>query len=223
MAGIEQAISEKVMEAAKMVEEQVDNELDRLENLTQDDLEDLREKRLEHMKKMAAQRQEWIGKGHGQYHEIRDEKDFFDEAKDCPRVICHFYRDSTFRCKIVDKHLAALAPKHLEAKFIKLNAEKSPFLVQRLRIVVLPTIAIIKEGKTGEYIVGFDELGGVDDFPTEMMEWRLGKAGVINYNGDLSEPPFKAGGPKKDKNLLLNPSKKTIRGRVEDDSDDDDY
>ena len=104
-------------------------------------------------------------------------------------MVCHFYRDSTFRCKFVDKHLEILATKHIETKFIKINAEKCPFLIERLRIVVLPTICMAKEGKTSEYIVGSDDLGGTDDFPTEMLEWRLGRADVINYSGDLMEPP----------------------------------
>ena len=40
-----------------------------------------------------------------------------------------------------------------------------------------------------EKVVGFDQLGGHDDFSTEMMEWRLGVAGAINYKGDKSAPP----------------------------------
>jgi len=41
---------------------------------------------------------------------------------------------SFLRCKIVDKHLALLAPKHMETKFCKINAEKCPFLTDRLKI-----------------------------------------------------------------------------------------
>ena len=41
---------------------------------------------------------------------------------------------SKIRCKIVDKHLALLAPKHVETKFCKINATKCPFLVERLKI-----------------------------------------------------------------------------------------
>ena len=40
-----------------------------------------------------------------------------------------------------------------------------------------------------EKIVGFDQLGGHDNFSTAMLEWRLGISKVINYKGDLSEPP----------------------------------
>lgn len=85
------------------------------------------------------------------------------------------------RCKILDKHLALLAKKHVETKFIKLNAEKAPFLSERLRIKVIPTLALLLDGKTKDYVVGFTDLGNTDEFSTEMLEWRLGCADVINY------------------------------------------
>lgn len=38
-----------------------------------------------------------MSKGHGEYREIPSEKDFFAEVKESKNVVCHFYRDSTFR------------------------------------------------------------------------------------------------------------------------------
>lgn len=92
---------------------------------------------------------------------------------------------SSYRCKILDKHLAILAKKHVETKFIKLNVEKAPFLTERLRIKVIPTLALLLDGKTKDYVVGFSDLGNTDEFPTEMLEWRLGCADVINYRWDI--------------------------------------
>jgi hypothetical protein len=40
---------------------------------------------------------DWLSKGHGEYREIPSEKDFFGEVKESKNVVCHFYRDSTFR------------------------------------------------------------------------------------------------------------------------------
>ena len=80
-------------------------------------------------------------------------------TKNSENVVIHFYRDETFRCKIVDKHLAILAKSHIETKFVKINAEKCPFLTERLRIKVIPTILCIKDAKTRDYIVGFTDLG----------------------------------------------------------------
>jgi thioredoxin-like negative regulator of GroEL len=101
--------------------------------------------------------------GHGEYQEIPEEKEFFEVTKKSENVVVHFYRDETFRCKILDKHMAALAPKHVETKFCKINADKCPFLTERLRIKVIPTLACIKDAKTKDYIVGFTDLGRIQE------------------------------------------------------------
>ncbi|KAG7502329.1 hypothetical protein JOB18_017700 [Solea senegalensis] len=211
----------KVLEqSAKLVEEKVDAQISKLNDMDEDDLERLKEKRLEALKKAQKQKQDWLSKGHGEYREISSEKDFFPEVKDTKNVVCHFYRNSTFRCKILDKHLAILAKKHVETKFIKLNAEKAPFLSERLRIKVIPTLALVVDGKTKDYVVGFGDLGNTDEFSTEMLEWRLGCADVINYSGNLMEPPTSS---HKSGTKFTKLEKKTIRGRgYESDSDSDD-
>ena len=221
--GIEQAIQGHLMQATNAMEQQLDAEIERLDKMDEDDFDVLRQRRMDALKKAQTQKQEWMSNGHGQYSEVADEKGFFDACKKSKKVVCHFYRDSTFRCKIVDKHLALLAPKHLETKFIKIDAEKCKFLVDRLRIVVLPTICIAIDGKTQDYIVGFDDLGGSDEFPTEMLEWRLARAKGISYQGDLQNPPkFKN---QKDTSVFgFVKTNKTIKdGRNDDSSDDDDW
>jgi len=64
---------------------------------------------------------------------------------------------------------------------------------------------------------GFDDLGGRDDFSTEMLEWRLGCAAVINYSGNLLEPPDQSSGKKQ----VHYHSKKSIREAQQDSSDSD--
>ena len=151
---MEQAVQQQMLEATKIIEQQVDSELERLDRMDADELDLLRSRRLDAMKIEQQKKQDWLAIGHGQYTEIPGEKEFFDECKKSKNVVCHFYRDSTFRCKIVDKHLNILAPKHIETRFLKINAEKSPFLTERLRIKTLPTLALIQDGKSKDYIVG---------------------------------------------------------------------
>lgn len=221
MANQTMDIITKVLEqSAKLVEESVDAQLSKLNELDEDDLERLKERRLEALKKAQKQKQEWLSKGHGEYREIPSEKDFFNEVKESKNVVCHFYRNSTFRCKILDKHLAILAKKHVETKFIKLNVEKAPFLTERLRIKVIPTLALLLDGKAKDYVVGFADLGNTDEFSTEMLEWRLGCADVINYSGNLMEPPTVT---QRSASKFTKVEKKTIRGRGYDsDSDSED-
>ena len=213
-------LENQLTQAALVVEQQVDAEIERLENLDEDDLEKLRHQRMKALKKSQQQKQQWQQLGHGQYEEIAVEKDFFDICKKSRNVVCHFYRDSTMRCKIIDKHLELLAAKHIETHFVKINVEKCPFLVQRLKIKVLPTLCLSRDGRTVDYIVGFDDLGGHDEFTTEVLEWRIARADVINYSGDLMSPP----GEEKEKKstFLTRPNQRNIR-QDNDSSDDDDY
>ncbi|KAK9537876.1 hypothetical protein VZT92_005451 [Zoarces viviparus] len=180
----------KVLEqTTKLVEEKLETKLSKMNEMDEDDLERLKEKRLDALKKAQKQKQEWLSQGHGEYREISSEKDFFGEVKDSKNVVVHFYKNSSFRCNILDKHLAILAKKHIETKFIKMNVDKAPFLTERLRIKIIPTLVLLLDGKTKDYVVGFTDLGNTDEFPTEMLEWRLGCANVINYSGNLREPP----------------------------------
>lgn len=109
-------------------------------------LEELRQKRIAEMKAKALKASEWRSKGHGAYSEVADQRAWFDATKVSERVVTHFYRPTTPLCELVDKHLALLAPKHTETRFIKINAEKAPFLAERLNIVALPTIIMTSEG-----------------------------------------------------------------------------
>lgn len=215
-------MDQQVIQAAKVVEECIDAEINRLDRLDSDDIEAIRERRLKELKKQAEKREEWAHKGHGKYTEVADEKEFFEEAKAHERVVCHFSRDSTFRCKIIDKHLQIIASKHLETKFIKIDVEKAFFLCQKLRVKVLPTLALISDGKAKDYIVGFDDLGGVDDFPTEMLQWRLGLAEMIDYKGD--QPSLKNTNDGKGAGIFNFAQKKgrSIRGGDGGDDDDED-
>jgi len=209
---IETQIRQAVAHAAKEIEKQVDDEIERLQN--PDELEKLKEERMKKLKQMATQKAEWRKMGHGEYEEIPDEKSFFEVSKKSPRVVAHFSRDATERCKIVDKHLKILAQNHVETRFVKLNAEKSPFLTDRLKIKVLPTILILKDATVVDRIIGFDDLGGVDDFRTEMMEWRLARCDGVFYHGDKDQPPeFK----QKRRQVM-----RTIRGKADFDSDGSD-
>ena len=129
--------------------------------------------------------------------------------------------------QVVDKHLALLAPRHLEARFTRINAERCKFLVDRLRIKMMLTVCIARDGKTVDYIAGLDDLGGRDDFTTDVMEWRVARSGVIDSAGDLMVPPGAAGAGGEAKGLLGGvrggAKKKVIREKEDDGDSDDDF
>ncbi|KAJ2942231.1 hypothetical protein O0L34_g15778 [Tuta absoluta] len=205
-----------IAQVAQTVEKKLDQELERLDALDSGDLEVIRQARITEMKQRAKKKQEWLANGHGEYTEVDNEKDFFTVCNKSEHVVCHFYKNDTPRCKIVDMHLKILAKKHVETRFVKIDAERAPFLTGRLKIRVIPTVACVKENKMKDFIVGFTELGNRDDFSTEMLEWRIARSDVIEYSGDLSAPPA---AQRKQRALQLD-CKRTIRAR-QGDSDSD--
>jgi hypothetical protein len=82
------------------------------------ELRQLRVRRMKEMKRRAEQKLEHIGKGHGQLRDILEDE-FLKEVTGSDRVICHFYHGDFPRCAIMDMHLLKLAKRHIETKFIK--------------------------------------------------------------------------------------------------------
>jgi len=179
-------VEQQVLGMAQQMEDALDDELHKMNNMTEDDLEDIRRKRLEAMKAGQTKRKEWLAKGHGELRSLADEKEFFAEMKGEDKMVVHFYRNN-WPCKVMDMHLDMLSKKHLETKFAKIDAEKSPFLTERLKIWMLPTLALISKEKVLDYVVGFDDLGGTDDFPTEHLRLVLASKNMLNYEGDDAE------------------------------------
>eukprot|EP00746_Dinoflagellata_sp_MGD_P160601 gnl/MRDRNA2_/MRDRNA2_87445_c0_seq1.p1 gnl/MRDRNA2_/MRDRNA2_87445_c0~~gnl/MRDRNA2_/MRDRNA2_87445_c0_seq1.p1 ORF type:complete len:213 (-),score=57.46 gnl/MRDRNA2_/MRDRNA2_87445_c0_seq1:234-794(-) len=169
---------DQMLRAAEDTEADLDQKLKDMDAMKQDDIEEIRRKRLEQMKSTYSRKNKMLAQGHGEYSLI-DEKDFFDAAKKSDYIVVHFYRPSTWRCEILDRHMKQLAVKHWGTRFVKIDAEKSRYLVERLRIWCMPSLVLCKHGKTEKTIAGFDEFGGGDEFTTEMMEKVLAEYGVI--------------------------------------------
>jgi hypothetical protein len=74
--------------------------------------------------------------------------------------------------------VAAPSSTDIRKQFVKINAEKSPFLCERLNIWMIPTVLLVKQSKTVHAIAGLDELGG-DRFTTQQLGFVLGKYGVL--------------------------------------------
>ena len=60
----------------------------------------------------------------------------------------------------MDKQLRKLCRYHMEVKHVKINAEKVPYLCEKLHITTLPSVVLVKNRKTEHTCVGFDEFGG---------------------------------------------------------------
>ncbi|KAL4226790.1 hypothetical protein ACF0H5_014769 [Mactra antiquata] len=182
-----------------------------LEELENEDIPShIREARLASLKQQANQFRDMHEKGYGIYSEMENEKEVLDLTTGEERCVVHFYHEDFRRCAIIHTHLKTLTEKYFETRFARINVDKAKFLVEKLKIRVLPAVLCFKKGIVVDRIVGFDELGGTDSFPTSVIEKRLAQSGVIEFTEDA-------------------PEKKTIFGFREskqndnDDSSDDDY
>ena len=72
---MQRVVEQNVIAAAQQMEDHIDGELHRLENLDEDDLERLRERRIKQLKQQAMQRQQWLARGHGEYQDVPSEKE----------------------------------------------------------------------------------------------------------------------------------------------------
>jgi len=200
---IGQAAAQALASGAEAQEKGLESDLMQYDRLLDDEdaLEDLRQKRIQQMKKQYSQQQKYRDLGHGTYTELgsgssqdsRDiGKDFFKTTKESDRIVFHFYRPSTRYCDTFHAHLSKLAAKHLETKFLKINVEGcdnnegggASFLVESLGVRVMPTLVLVKNRKAFHHIRGFDELGGTDDFSTNMLAHVLGAHGITDVRDD---------------------------------------
>ena len=69
-----------------------------------------------------------ITRGHGTYTEIL-ESEFLPTVTGTDYVICAFFHKDFERCKIVDMHFHKICKQHVEAKFVRIDAEKAPFFI----------------------------------------------------------------------------------------------
>lgn len=95
----QQIIEHQVATLAKHLEDQVDREIHRLDNLGEEDIDAIRQKRAVELRKKQEKAKEWLARGHGEYREISTEKEFFDEMKGEERMVCHFFREN-WPCKV---------------------------------------------------------------------------------------------------------------------------
>jgi thiol-disulfide isomerase/thioredoxin len=140
-----------------------------------DDLAFLRSQRMAAIKAESAKMVEWKAKGHGWYREIGQD-DFFStvvrEKGGSEDVAVHFFHKDFERCKLMDKHLGELAQSMMRVRFVKVNVEKAPFLVEKLKVTVLPCVIFFHNDVAVDRLLGFDELGG-DEFSLAALQERV--------------------------------------------------
>ena len=144
------------------------------------DLDDWRSKRRAEIEFQRQLQKQYRQEG-GDYVEV-EEKNLLDLVIKSERVVCHFFLSEFKRCEVFDHHLKILALKHIQTRFVRINATRAPFLTEKLSIRVLPTLVVFLNGMRVKDIVGFTELGGSDSFKTALLEILLLKHKAIQHN-----------------------------------------
>lgn len=69
--------------------------------------------------------------------------------------------------------------------------------MEKLNIFVMPTLLCVKDGETVKHIRGFDELGGTDEFSSDMLAYVLTQHKVLtSYEGGRPDDPTGRGAGK---------------------------
>ncbi|KAL9284751.1 putative Thioredoxin-like superfamily [Arabidopsis thaliana] len=156
----------------------VNEEVDLDELMDDPELEKLHADRIAALRREVEKREAFKRQGHGEYREV-SEGDFLGEVTRSEKVICHFYHKEFYRCKIMDKHLKTLAPRHVDTKFIKMDAELGLYVFKLTKTRMLKSFFFSK-GIAMDRLVGFQDLGAKDDFSTTKLENLLVKKGMLS-------------------------------------------
>ena len=173
-----------------------DDILESLENDTENDpsLAHLREARMQQLAATLKRSKALRSEGYGIYAQLTDEKALMETTTTTKYCVVHFFKPDFNRCRIMDEHLSALAPVHLQTKFLKINVEHAPFLVTKLNIKVLPCVIAFVDGVSADRVVGFEGLGYSEDtFKTKDLETRLVAAGVLEIGEGMGIDGSKGG------------------------------
>ncbi|KAK2873360.1 hypothetical protein FQN49_002413 [Arthroderma sp. PD_2] len=136
------------------------------------------------------------------YPTLPNDQSLLDFSTQIYRCVVHFFHSDFVRCSIMDKHLTTLAEAHNkrgkdDARFARVDVRNVPFIVEKLKIRVLPCVLGFIDGAVVERITGFEGLsdmnammgkkgagaGGAsgDEFKTSMLEFRLVQTGLLKH------------------------------------------
>ncbi|MEO0139305.1 MAG: thioredoxin [candidate division WOR-3 bacterium] len=82
-----------------------------------------------------------------------DGKNFYDEIKEGV-VVLDIWADWCRPCKAIEPYLKELEREYPSVKFVKLNADDYPEILQDLGVISIPTVIYFKDGKEMARIIG---------------------------------------------------------------------
>lgn len=104
-----------------------------------EDLNKLRQQRLQELKKEATLSTET----YGQLTPVSREQELVHMLTNTGRLVIHFSMPTFRRCNIMSEHLQKLAVAYPKTRFVEVRADEMHFLVEKFKIQVLPCLAIV--------------------------------------------------------------------------------
>ncbi|KAL5365479.1 putative NTP binding protein [Aspergillus floccosus] len=126
------------------------------------------------------------------YPTLNSDQALLDLTTETKRCVVHFAHPDFARCATMDEHMQQLAAQHYDVRFARVDVRNTPFVVEKLKIRVLPCVIGFKDGIAVERVLGFEGLAsggrdGMDAISTATLEKRL------LYKGILMQARLKAG------------------------------
>ncbi|XP_052762681.1 phosducin-like protein 3 [Mya arenaria] len=205
------AMVENTIENKSKGKDMADMGLDELDEM-EDDIDEEDERMFEQYRRqrMAEMRETQQRSKFGEVREI-SKADWVTEVNKAGEgiwVIVHVFKDGIPLCKLMNQHLANLARKFPQTKFLR---SVSSLCIPNYPDKNLPTVFVYLEGDMKKQFVGPLAFGGMN-IKQDELEWMLSQTGAIAT--DLEEAPRPA--VKDVMNIAIRES--AING---DDSDDD--
>lgn len=95
--------------------------------------------------------------------------------------VLHFEHENFAKCMHMNDQLSILSRRYLNTRFLRINVNKAPFLVDKLKVKVLPLVLGFRNGQETVRIIGFDKLGNnPEGFDLERLEDVLKSAHVLS-------------------------------------------
>ncbi|PGH05955.1 hypothetical protein AJ79_06644 [Helicocarpus griseus UAMH5409] len=147
------------------------------------------------------------------------------------RCVIHFSHPDFARCAVMDKHIHALAHLHHEVRFATVDVRTVPFVVEKLKVKVLPCVIGFVEGQGVERIVGFEGLGYLgqqdadEEFRTRELEKRLLARGCLVKRRIGEGDEVGSEGEDEEEEVRAKKGRRGIRGAAKkrNDEEDDDW
>ncbi|BCS28856.1 thioredoxin domain-containing protein [Aspergillus puulaauensis] len=165
------------------------------------------------------------------YPSLNSDQSLLDFTTQAQRCVIHFAHPDFARCATMDEHIRALAARHQDARFARVDVRETPFVVEKLKIRVLPCVIGFTDGVAVERVLGFEGLGsggsdGLEGFSTATLEKRLLAKGILShtrFNAGDDEGSEADSGGEEDDSGKQGRSIRTGNTRAIKDDDDDDW